>query len=178
MKRNKLINTRWHGKNRSTSAYGNALGFTGRHLDSETGLYYFRARYYDTEQGRFISRDPAGYVDGLGLYNGYFATRFMMDPSGLANCPNVEFGEYGTPSPGILIGQGSFSTSGLNSENLVICNYAQERSRSRTCCSEEFGTLVDVETQTRTGSSDTLLPAGSTCPTRPQGSVTYRGWED
>ena len=60
----------------------NAIGFTGRHLDSETGLYYFRARYYDTEQGRFISRDPAGYVDGMGLYNGYFAWGFAMDPSG------------------------------------------------------------------------------------------------
>ena len=85
------INTRWHGKNRSTSAYGNAIGFTGRHLDSETDLYYFRARYYDTEQGRFISRDPAGYVDGMGLYNGYFASRFMMDPSG-RNCSGLPSG--------------------------------------------------------------------------------------
>jgi uncharacterized protein RhaS with RHS repeats len=28
------------------SNYGNQVGFTGRYLDSETGLYYFRARYY------------------------------------------------------------------------------------------------------------------------------------
>ena len=87
----RIINTRWYGKNRSTSAYGNAIGFTGRHLDSETDLYYFRARYYDTKQGRFISRDPAGYVDGLGLYNGYFASRFMMDPSG-RNCSGLPSG--------------------------------------------------------------------------------------
>ena len=32
--------------------------------------------------GRFISRDPLGYVDGMGLYNGYFAARFALDPSG------------------------------------------------------------------------------------------------
>ena len=64
------------------SQYGQSIGFTGRYFDSETGLYYFRARYYDTEQGRFISRDPAGYVDGMGLYNGYFAMHFAMDPLG------------------------------------------------------------------------------------------------
>ena len=64
------------------SQYGQSIGFTGRYFDSETGLYYFRARYYDTEQGRFISRDPAGYVDGMGLYNGYFASRFLTDPHG------------------------------------------------------------------------------------------------
>jgi RHS repeat-associated protein len=38
--------------------------FTGRDLDTETGLYYYRARYYDSELGRFISRDPIGHGDG------------------------------------------------------------------------------------------------------------------
>ena len=32
--------------------------FTGREWDKETGLYYYRARYYDAEAGRFISFDP------------------------------------------------------------------------------------------------------------------------
>ena len=31
---------------------------------------------------RFISRDPLGYVDGMGLYNGYFAQGFSLDPEG------------------------------------------------------------------------------------------------
>ena len=43
----------------------------------------YRARYFDTNLGRFISRDPLGYVDGMGLYNGYFAGGFNLDPSGL-----------------------------------------------------------------------------------------------
>ena len=42
---------------------------------------YFRARYFDTDQGRFINRDPLGYVDGMGLYNGYFIPR-GLDPFG------------------------------------------------------------------------------------------------
>jgi RHS repeat-associated protein len=32
--------------------------FTGREWDIETGLYYYRARYYDPRLGRFISEDP------------------------------------------------------------------------------------------------------------------------
>jgi RHS repeat-associated protein len=32
--------------------------FTGREWDEETGLYYYRARYYDAAAGRFISFDP------------------------------------------------------------------------------------------------------------------------
>ena len=32
--------------------------FTGKELDDETGLYYYGARYYDSEIGRFVSVDP------------------------------------------------------------------------------------------------------------------------
>jgi len=49
---------------RSTSLYSNYVLYTGRHLDPETGLYYYRARYYSAELGRFVSRDPIGYNDG------------------------------------------------------------------------------------------------------------------
>jgi RHS repeat-associated protein len=37
----------------------NKFGFTGHPMDAETGLHYFKARYYDPELGRFISQDPA-----------------------------------------------------------------------------------------------------------------------
>ena len=38
-----------------------SLTFTGREYDSETGLFYFRARYYSPDLGRFISEDPIGF---------------------------------------------------------------------------------------------------------------------
>jgi RHS repeat-associated protein len=39
----------------STGTVENPFRYTGRELDSETGLYYYRARYYDPTTGRFLS---------------------------------------------------------------------------------------------------------------------------
>ena len=37
--------------------------YTGRELDAESGLYYYRARYYDAQIGKFTQRDPIGRVE-------------------------------------------------------------------------------------------------------------------
>lgn len=50
------------------SAIGNRFLFTGREYDSDTGLYYYRARYYDPEMGRFINRDSAEDDNLANLY--------------------------------------------------------------------------------------------------------------
>ncbi|WP_437597398.1 SpvB/TcaC N-terminal domain-containing protein [Sorangium sp. So ce590] len=42
--------------------------YTGKEKDEETGLYYHGARYYAPWLGRWTSADPAGLVDGPGLY--------------------------------------------------------------------------------------------------------------
>ena len=42
--------------------------YTGRRYDPETKLYYYRARHYNPQLGRFIQRDPIGYAGGLNLY--------------------------------------------------------------------------------------------------------------
>jgi RHS repeat-associated protein len=60
------------------------FGYTGRELDTETGLYYYRARYYDPAVGRFVSEDPIGFSAGdtnLYRYVGNNATNYT-DPSG------------------------------------------------------------------------------------------------
>ena len=36
--------------------------------DSGTGLYYYRARYYDQSTGRFLSEDETGFHDGVNFY--------------------------------------------------------------------------------------------------------------
>lgn len=44
------------------------LGHQGLMLDTESGLYYNRARYYHPTVGTFTARDPLGYVDGENLF--------------------------------------------------------------------------------------------------------------
>ncbi|QKT03787.1 RHS repeat-associated core domain-containing protein [Ectothiorhodospiraceae bacterium 2226] len=48
-------------------ASDNPLQYTGREND-QTGLYYYRARYYDPVLKRFVSRDPIGLGGGLNFY--------------------------------------------------------------------------------------------------------------
>ena len=42
--------------------------YTARENDTESGLYYYRARYYDAGAGRFIREDPLGIFGGINLY--------------------------------------------------------------------------------------------------------------
>ena len=66
-------------KSYSYDAYGTILEspgtveqpytYTGREFDAESGLYYYRARYYSPVLGRFISEDPIGFRGGdMNLY--------------------------------------------------------------------------------------------------------------
>ena len=57
-----------YGQPLQTSTVGNPYLFTGRRFDSETGLYYYRARYYSPELRRFIEPDPIGFEGGMNLY--------------------------------------------------------------------------------------------------------------
>jgi RHS repeat-associated protein len=73
----------------STAAANDIIfGWTGREFDSETGLQYNRARYYDPATGRFISTDPSG-IELSGDYNLYhYAGNNPLnasDPTGLAS---------------------------------------------------------------------------------------------
>lgn len=58
--------------------------YTGREWDPETGLYYYRARYYDSQLGRFISEDPVGFQAGPNFYSYVLnGPSLYLDPSGL-----------------------------------------------------------------------------------------------
>jgi RHS repeat-associated protein len=79
-------------------AYGNIVAmldpgfvqpyaFTGREWDPETGLYYYRARYYDPKIGRFMSEDPIRFLGGVNFY-AYVENNPInrTDPFGLQGC--------------------------------------------------------------------------------------------
>ena len=54
-------------------AVANPFRYRGYYYDTETNLYYLKARYYDPDVGRFISMDNLSYlapgtINGLNLY--------------------------------------------------------------------------------------------------------------
>src|SRR6202521_2991396 len=53
----------------SSGSLVNPFQYTARELDSETNLYFYRARYYDFAVGRFLSEDPLAFDAGLNFYN-------------------------------------------------------------------------------------------------------------
>jgi RHS repeat-associated protein len=55
--------------NQMNTSFKQPYTYTGREHDPETGLYYYRMRYYDAHIGRFISEDPIGFAGGtVNLY--------------------------------------------------------------------------------------------------------------
>jgi RHS repeat-associated protein len=60
------------------------FAFTGREYDSESGLYFYRARYYDPRAGRFLTKDPIGFAGGdMNLYRYVFNDPInWVDPFG------------------------------------------------------------------------------------------------
>jgi len=67
----------------ATGSLTNPFQYTARESDTETGLYYYRARYYDPTIGRFLSEDPEGFREGT---NSFAYTdndpSTLVDPSG------------------------------------------------------------------------------------------------
>lgn len=66
--------------------------YQGQTLDPETGLAYNRFRYYNPEEGMYISQDPIGLAGGLTTLYGYVKdTNIWIDEFGLASSsyPNI-----------------------------------------------------------------------------------------
>ncbi len=69
----------------TTGTVTNPFRYTAREFDTETGLYYNRARYYDETAGRFLSEDPLNFLASPNFYP-YVKnqpTKFV-DPFGLS----------------------------------------------------------------------------------------------
>jgi len=68
----------------SSGSLSNPFQFTSREFDTETSLYYFRERYYNAQDGRFLSEDAALFDAGIDFYT-YVRNNPIKftDPSGL-----------------------------------------------------------------------------------------------
>src|SRR5256886_1009868 len=52
----------------SSGSLTNPFQYTAREFDPETSLYFYRARYYDPNVGRFLSEDPSDFDGGINFY--------------------------------------------------------------------------------------------------------------
>jgi len=60
-------------------------GYTARERDPDTGMLFYRARFYDPQLGRFVSEDPIGFEGGDSNVYAYVRNSVVAhsDPSGL-----------------------------------------------------------------------------------------------
>lgn len=75
----------YDGYGRQTGPLDTRYSYTGRELDSEIGLLFYRARWYDPTLGRFIGEDPIGFAGGTPNLYEYVHNNPLLfnDPSGL-----------------------------------------------------------------------------------------------
>ena len=90
--------------------------YTGREWDSETGLYYYRSRYYNADTGKFIGKDPLSFeAKDPNLYRYTHNSPVMsVDPSGMVKIELVF-----NPLVSILIPTG-FGVSNLSYNHAFI----------------------------------------------------------
>jgi RHS repeat-associated protein len=77
----------------------NNLRLPGQYFDAESNLHYNFSRYYDVENGRYISADPIGIGGGLNLYT-YASNEPVNKCDYFEKEPNI-----GVPSEDIIRGQ-------------------------------------------------------------------------
>ena len=71
----------------SSGSIANRFQYTAREFDSETGLYFYRARYYDPNTGRFISEDPLEFDSNTDDFYTYVRNRALNLVDALGLCP-------------------------------------------------------------------------------------------
>lgn len=64
--------------------------FQGQYEDVETGLYYNRFRYYDPQEGSYVSQDSIGLEGGIRLYSYVENSLSWSDIAGLSGLPSFD----------------------------------------------------------------------------------------
>ncbi len=111
------------GMVKPATSFRNSYTYTGREWDKETGLYYYRARYYDPMEGRFTAKDPIGFAGGDMVLYGYVQNNPVneKDPFGLTPLDPAT----GKPNPNL---------------NCHVCSHDDPRENLK--CALGAGTIV------------------------------------
>ena len=104
----------------------NRFTWQGREYSYATGLYNFRARWYDPAAGRWLSKDPIGLEGGLNLYEAFGNNPVcFVDPEGnnaaavAISQPTINIIELNIFSEAFAIG--STPVSSLGATSVIGC---------------------------------------------------------
>ncbi len=154
----------------SVEGIANPFTYTGRELDAESGLYYYRARYYDPATGRFLQEDPIGFGAGdLNLYRYVFNDPVnFTDPDGeavaLILVPVIACLASTACSGALVIGTGITVTCATNPK---ACNISGLGDAINNLFNEAFGdddTPDEGTSDEGTGTGAEADASGKSCP--------------
>lgn len=149
----------------SDSAISNCYFFTGRKYEKEVGLYYYRARYYSPDLGRFLSRDPSGYADSMNLYEYVMSNPVIyIDPLGLTSKLKGCF----TQSLDVEIGKKFVGKLPGKWKDKVNIKLAHTTEFCKICCGKETERPGDIVTD--------ISLSGSATANFKIGPVPVPGW--
>ena len=121
-----LGNVVWHADYDAFGSVMNERGeenftpnYTGKFFDQTSGLYYFNARWYDCELGRFTTQDPARDGVNWWIYCGGNPITFV-DPDGRES----EYFNYNNYVKGRLFGEANVISAGIQNFFGEIGNFA------------------------------------------------------
>ena len=178
----------------STGTITNPFQYTGREFDSETGLYYYRARHYDLSIGRFLSEDPIRFAGSSSFYL-YTQNRPVnaTDPTGLKIllCSRAGFQNLGgignhaylyDTRNGRNCGRGTQSgRENINADGtfcIEIAGSEGKEDRVMACCETErknAGLWVPWWNDCHTLTGDCLTMNNLSSPEAPGGRIGCRG---
>ena len=128
----------------STEGVANPFTYTGREQDAETGLYYYRARFYDPETGRFLSEDPIGVFNADQNLFSYVGNNPLNanDPWGLTG----PFSSTVVSHASTIINTGRFAAGGSTTLISMELPAASSGARAGATVARSTGTVVRVLT--------------------------------
>jgi RHS repeat-associated protein len=155
-----------------TGSHAESRGWIDQRNDSETGLTYLHARYYDPQLGLFLSPDPIGPTGGLNQYgyslasptNGSDRSGLLMDPACggpfHSECSGGADGYYFILGGGIGISSGDRFLDRVN-------DFYREMNAARNTSTTTI-TYADGSTQTITRNADGTVSTSNTAAGRGQ----------